>query len=58
MKMNQLEIGINAHNEILLSQVSNTQWNIIRITPAQAETVAEEIKKLAKQLKEEQNGKE
>lgn len=55
MKMNQVEVFINAHGEILLSQVVNNHWSIVRITKDQADVIAKEIKKIAKQLKEEQN---
>lgn len=50
MQMNQLEVGINSHGEILLRQASHGEWENIRITIDQAEMVAEEIKKIAKQL--------
>ena len=55
MKMNQVEVFINAHGEILLSQVVKNHWSIVRITKDQADVIAKEIKKIAKQLKEEQN---
>jgi len=55
MKMNQIEIRITAHNEIVVEQIKGGAIQIVRITPDQAETVADEIKKLSKQLKEEQN---
>lgn len=54
MKMNQVEVFINAHGEILLSQVVKNHWSIVRITKDQADVIAKEIKKIAKQLKEEQ----
>ena len=50
MKMNQLEIGING-DEIVLRQVNKDVF----ITPDQADMVAEEIKKIAKFLKQEEN---
>ena len=56
MKINQIETGINSHGEIIVKQIKGGEYQIVRITADQAETVADEIKKLAKQLKEEQNG--
>lgn len=53
MKIYQIDVFINAHNEIVLRQENN---KIVRITADQADIVAEGIKKLAKQLKEEENG--
>ena len=50
MKMNQLEIGING-DEIVLRQVNKDVF----ITPDQADMVVEEIKKIAKFLKQEEN---
>ena len=51
MKFNEVEIFINAHNEIVIRQICG----IVRITKDQADIVADEIKKLAKQLKEEED---
>lgn len=53
MKFNQLEIFINGHNEIVIRQIQQKLDVFIFITPDQADVVAEEIKRLAKQLKEE-----
>lgn len=39
MKFNELEIFINAHNEIVLQQ----KENVVRITADQAEITADEI---------------
>lgn len=50
MKVNQLEIGING-DEIVLRQVNKDVF----ITPDQADMVVEEIKKIAKFLKQEEN---
>lgn len=49
MKFNEMEIFANVRNEIVIRQVCG----IVRITPDQADVVAKEIKKIAKQLKEE-----
>lgn len=55
MKMNQVEVFINAHNEITLKQGFDT--NIVIITADQAEIIGEELKELAKQIKREQERK-
>ena len=57
MKINQIEVVINAHEEIIIRQ-GYTNCQVVRLTADQADMVAEEIKRLAKQLKEEANGKE
>lgn len=57
MKFNQLEIFINGHNEIVIRQIQQKLDVFIFITPDQADVVAEEIKQLAKQLKEEGENK-
>ena len=57
MKFNQLEIFINGHNEIVIRQTQQKLDVFIFITPDQADVVAEEIKQLAKQLKEEGENK-
>lgn len=57
MKFNQLEIFINGHNEIVIRQIQQKLDVFIFITPDQADVVAEEIKRLAKQLKEEGENK-
>lgn len=49
MKFNEMEVFINAYNEIVIRQVCG----IVRITADQADLVADEIKKLASELKEE-----
>ena len=46
MKFNELEIFINAHNEVVLKQ----KENIVRITADQAEITAEEIQGLGEQI--------
>lgn len=48
MKFNEMEVFANIHNEIVIRQVCG----VVRITIDQAELVADEIKKLAKELKE------
>lgn len=53
MKFNQIETGINSANEIIIKQIKGGEYQLVRITKEQADIVAEEIKKLAKQLKEE-----
>lgn len=53
MKFNQIEIGINSANEIIIKQIKGGEYQLIRITKDQADIVADEIKKLAKELKEE-----
>ena len=58
MKFNQLEIFINGHNEIVIRQIQKRLDVFIFVTPDQADVVAEEIKKLGKQLKEEGEGEE
>lgn len=57
MKFNQLEIFINGHNEIVIRQIQKRLDVFIFVTPDQADVVAEEIKKLGKQLKEEGENK-
>lgn len=62
MKFNELEIFINAHNEIVLKQ----KKNIVRITADQADIVADEIlsmttkidREKAKQQKKEEGEQE
>jgi len=49
MKFNEMEVFVNVHDEIVLRQVCG----IVRITKDQAEIIADEIKRLAKELKEE-----
>lgn len=55
MKFNELEIFINAHNEVVLKQ----KENIVRITADQAEITADEINgcatKILADLAKEQN---
>ena len=55
MKMNQIEVFINAHNEIVLKQEDTNM--VVRITADQAEIIGEELKELAKQIKREQERK-
>lgn len=55
MKMNELEVFINAHNEIVLKQEDSNM--LVRITADQAELVGKEIEELAKQIKREQERK-
>lgn len=55
MKMNQVEVFINAHDEIVLKQEDTNM--VVRITADQAELVGEELKELAKQIKREQERK-
>lgn len=50
MKFNELEVFINAHNEIVLKQ----KENVVRITADQAEMTADEIKGCAGTIFEEQ----
>ena len=57
MKMNQLEIFINAHGEIVAKQITNGKEEVVRITADQAEIIGEELKELAKQIKREQERK-
>ncbi len=54
MKFNEMEVFANIHNEIVIRQVCG----IVRITIDQAELVADEIKRLVKELKEEKEGEE
>ena len=54
MKFNEMEVFANVHNEIVIRQVCG----VVRITIDQAELVAEEIKRLVKELKEEAEGEE
>ena len=53
MKFNQIETGINSANEIIIKQIKGGEYQLIRITKDQADIVADEIKKLAKELKQE-----
>lgn len=60
MKFNQLEVFINGHNEIAIKQGNeefDKHFRIVFITKDQADIVADEIKKLAKELKEEGENK-
>lgn len=60
MKFNQLEVFINEHNEIAIKQGNeefDKRFRIVFITKDQADIIADEIKKLAKQLKEEGENK-
>lgn len=54
MKFNEMEVFVNVHNEIVIRQVCG----VVRITKDQAELVADEIKRLVKELKEEKEGEE
>lgn len=55
MKFNKLEVFINTKNEIALKQGNDDEefLNVVVITKDQADLVAEEIKRLAQELKEE-----
>lgn len=57
MKMNQIEVFINAHDEIVAKQITNGEEEIVRITADQAGIIGEELKELAKQIKREQERK-
>lgn len=54
MKFNQLEVFINGHNEIVIRQIQQKLDVFVFITKDQADIVADEIKKLAKELKGEE----
>ena len=60
MEFNQLEVFINTKGKIALKQGEENDpfFNVVVITADQADMVAYEIKRLAKELKEEENGKE
>lgn len=49
MKFNEMEVFVNVHDEIVIRQVCG----IVRITKDQANIVADEIKRLVKELEEE-----
>jgi hypothetical protein len=56
MKFNEIEVFINSHNEIAIKQGNeefDKHFRIVFITKDQADIVADEIKRLAKQLKKE-----
>ena len=58
MEFNQLEVFINTKGKIALKQGGEDDefFSVVVITADQADMVAEEIKRLAKDLKEEENG--
>lgn len=56
MKFNELEVFINTNNEIAIKQGEDEYdkyFRVVVITKDQADMVADEIKRLAKELKEE-----
>lgn len=56
MKFNEIEVYINKKNEITIKQGDDEYskcFGFVSITPDQADIVADEIKRLAKELKEE-----
>ena len=58
MEFNQLEVFINTKGKIALKQGNDDDefFNVVVITADQADMVADEIKRLAKELKDEENG--
>lgn len=58
MEFNQLDVFINTKGKIALKQGNDDDefFNVVVITADQAELVADEIKRLAKEIKEEENG--
>ena len=58
MEFNQLEVFINTKGKIALKQGDEEDefFNVVVITADQADMVADEIKRLAKELKDEENG--
>lgn len=58
MEFNQLEVFINTKGKIALKQGNEEDdfFNVVVITADQADMVADEIKRLAKEIKEEENG--
>lgn len=60
MEFNQLEVFINTKGKIALKQGNDDDefFSVVVITADQADMVADEIKRLAKEIKEEENGEE
>ena len=58
MEFNQLDVFINTKGKIALKQGNDDDefFNVVVITADQADMVADEIKRLAKELKDEENG--
>lgn len=58
MEFNQLEVFINTKGKIALKQGNEDDefFSVVVITADQADMVADEIKRLAKELKDEENG--